>query len=132
MIVAVDTSALAKLLVEEAESATLREHLAQRDAAGDTIAISTIAVTELRRLAIRLDIEPDHVEPVLRPFRVIRLTEGILQLAGRLAHRHLGTLDAIHIATALSIEAQALITFDTRQTDAARLEGLAVEAPGVA
>lgn len=46
--------------------------------------ISTLALVELRRLAIRLGLEPERVEPVVRPFRVLRLTEGILQLPGRI------------------------------------------------
>jgi predicted nucleic acid-binding protein len=130
MIVAVDTSALAKLLVEEAESASLRQHLTGRADAGDEFAISTIATTELRRLAIRLGIDAARIEPVLRPFRTVRLTEAMLQLAGRLSHPHLGALDAIHIATALSIEATALISYDSRQCGAAQLEGLNADSPG--
>jgi predicted nucleic acid-binding protein len=130
MIVAVDTSALAKLLVDEAESGPLRQHLAHSAAAGDQFAISTIAVTELRRLAIRLGVDGAHVEPVLRPFRIVRLTEAMLQLAGRFPHPNLGTLGAIHVASALSIEAAALISYDGRQSDAAGVEGLNVDSPG--
>ena len=91
MIIAVDRSALGKLLIEEGESA------------GST--------------------------QLSAPFRVVRLTEGMLQLAGRLPHRNLGTLDATHIATALSIEAEMIITFDARQGEAARHEGLQVATP---
>lgn len=130
MIVAVDTSALAKLLVDEAESSSLRQHLARGADSGNRFAISTIAVTELRRLAIRLGIDVTHAEPVLRPFRTVRLTEAMLQLAGRLPHPHLGTLDAIHIATAVVIEAGSLISYDSRQSDAAKMEGLNVDSPG--
>lgn len=129
MIVAVDTSALAKILVQEEESAALRQWLAEGSTRNDEYVLSTIALTELRRLAIRLDIDADRVEPVLRPFRIVRLSESILQLSGRLPDRHLGTLDAIHIATALSIEATTLVSYDDRQTDAAAREGLHVVAP---
>lgn len=129
MIVAVDTSALGKLMVEETESGAVRDFLASRQRSGDEFAISTIAVTELRRLSIRADIDPENVERILRPFRVIGLTEGTLQLAGRLPYRQLGTLDAIHIAAALTIGAAALLTFDARQADAAALEGLTIECP---
>jgi uncharacterized protein len=125
----VDTSALGKLLVDEAESGALREDLRSRSDAGEEFAISSIAVTELRRLAIRLDVEPAATDPVLAPFRVIRLTEGILQLAGRIPTRHLGTLDAIHIATALTIEATGILTYDARQSAAARAEALEVLTP---
>ena len=129
MIVAVDTSALAKLLVEEDGSEGVRAFLLERSRAGDEFVISTVAVTELRRLAIRLEIEPAAVEPLVRPFHLLRLTEGILQLAGRFPMPLLGTLDAIHIATALAAEAGGLLTYDRRQRSAAEAEGLVAVTP---
>ncbi len=124
-----DTSALAKLLVEEPESSELRRDLSSRAKAGAEFAISTLAVVELRRLAIRLGVDPARVSPVIEPFRVLILTEGIIQLAGRLPYRHLGTLDALHLATALAAAADTMVTYDLRQADAARAEGLAVVQP---
>lgn len=123
-------SALAKLLVEERESPDLRTELSSRSNSGEEFAISTLAVIELRRLAIRFGIEPERVEPVVGPFRVLRLTEGILQLAGRIPYRQLGTLDAVHVATALVAEAQTVLTYDDFQAEAARAEGLRVIQPG--
>jgi len=124
-----DTSALAKLMVEENESEALRAELATSSASGTEYAISTIATVELRRLAIRLAIGTDRIETVLGPFHVLRLTEGILALAGRIALPQLGTLDAIHVATALAAEAHCVLTYDTRQAEAATLEGLRVLSP---
>lgn len=129
MIVALDTSCLGKLLIEEDESDSLRHHLAKRSGTGDTFCISSLAVTELRRLAIHLNVQVDRVHAVTDPFTVTRLTEAVLQLASHLPHRYLRTLDAIHIANALTIEAGALVTYDARQAEAARLEGLRVEHP---
>lgn len=129
MIIAVDTSALAKLLVEEAESPRLRDELALGSAGGAEYAISTIAAVELRRLATRLGLDHDGVEPVIGRFHIVRLSEAVLQLAARLPHRHLDTLDAIHIATALAVEAEALVSYDVRRSEAAELEGLRVIAP---
>lgn len=124
-----DTSALAKLLVQEPGSDALRAHLASDGEAGAQFAVSTVATVELRRLAIRLGLEAARVEPVLRPFHVLRLTEGILALAGRLSFPHLGTLDAIHVATALTAEADTLLTYDSRQAEAAAVEGLTILSP---
>lgn len=125
-----DTSALAKLLVEETESPALRTALAGEAAAGQIFAISRVALIELRRLGIRLNLPIENVEAVLRPFRVLRLSEAMMQLAARLPHPHLGTLDALHVATALAAEASGLITYDARQGEAADAEGLAVARPG--
>lgn len=129
MIVVLDTSALAKLLLAEPESSALRESFHRPEYVGTEWAVSTLAVTELRRLTIRLDLDPALIEPVVKPFRVVLLTQSMLELAGRLRHPHLGTLDAIHIATALSIAAAALTTYDERQADAASREGLRTLTP---
>lgn len=130
MIAVVDTSALAKLLIEESESPELRTYLADDGVGVDEWVISTIAVTELRRLAVRVGVDPVAVERVIRPFRMVQLTDGMLYLAGRLPHRHLGTLDAIHIASALSIGAAVFVSFGARQITVTELEGLSVVAPG--
>ena len=53
-----------------------------------------------------------------------------MQLAARLPYRHLGTLDVLHIATALAAEAHELMTYDARQHEAAEAEGLSVSHPG--
>ncbi len=127
----VDTSALAKLLVEEDESTSLRSMLAAAATNGETFVISTLAVTELRRLAIRLAIDPERTDPVVRPFHVLRLTEAVLQLAGRLPYRHLGTLDALHLATAIAAEARGVVTYDHRQAEAVRGEGLQALRPSL-
>ncbi len=129
MIVALDTSSVGKLLLDEDESDALRRHLADRSGTSDTFCISSLVVAELRRLAIRLDIPLDRVHAVAQAFTTVRLTEAVLQLAGHLPYRHLRTLDSIHIASALTVEAGALITYDARQADAARLEGLRVDDP---
>ncbi len=129
MIVAPDTSALGKLLLEEDESGALRDRLAARSGAGDTFCTSTLAVAELRRLALRLGVAQDRVQAVVQPFTVVRLTEAVLHLAGHLPHPHLRTLDAIHTASAVSVEAGALVTYDSRQAEAAQLEGLRIDDP---
>lgn len=130
MIVVLDTSALGKLLIEEPESESLRAFLAEQPAPSRTFVISSLAVTELRRMALRLRIDQSLTEQVLRPFHTVRVSEAVLQIAGRLPQLNLRTLDAIHIATALAIEAQLFITFGARQFAAATAEGLVVESPG--
>ena len=67
-----DTSALAKLLVEEIESAALEE-LLTTDYRPQDLAISVLTVTELRRFGIRLDLEVSQVDTLLRQFAVLRL-----------------------------------------------------------
>lgn len=130
MIVLLDTSALAKLLVEEAESPSLRTYLTKGSKQGDRYSVSTLAVAELRRAVIRLGIDPLQCGPVVERFTVVRLTEGMIHQAGTFPHPHLRTLDAMHLATAVAIEAGAIVTYDERQGTAARHEGLDWHRPG--
>lgn len=44
---------------------------------------------------------------------------------------YLRTLDALHLEAAIRLDADAILTYDRRLGDAARLMGLEVVAPGV-
>ena len=129
MIALVDTSALAKLLVLEAETDQLGERLTEL-APSTRMVISTVAGTELRRLTIRLGGPVDKAVEVADRFDAVRLTEPILHQAGSFPQRHLGTLDAIHLATAVATGADVLLTYDARLAEAALQEGFRVESPG--
>jgi hypothetical protein len=67
----------------------------------------------------------------LRRVDLIAIDDRILDVAGTLEPEVLRTLDAIHIATALAIgdDLEAIVTYDVRMIDAARLMGLATAAP---
>jgi predicted nucleic acid-binding protein len=123
----VDTSALAKLVAVEPESAALKAYL--HDATGTHFVISTLAVVELRRFGISVGLRPALPMAAAERFDVLALTEPMLHLAGTFPQPSLGTLDAIHLATAVVAGAGALVTYDLRLAEAAALEGLTVEAP---
>ena len=55
----------------------------------------------------------------------------MFDLAGRLLPVELRSLDALHLAAALSIgrDLQAIVTYDKRMADAARKSGIPVESP---
>ena len=59
------------------------------------------------------------------------ITETLLDMAGRLGPPAVRTLDAIHLATALSMGAtlRALVTYDRRMIEAAEHLGLPVASP---
>lgn len=76
---------------------------------------------------------PNLMASLLRDHDEIRLTDAIRDAAANVP----GTvrcLDAIHIASAehLGSELTALITYDVRMAEAARLSGLPVAMPGTA
>ncbi len=63
---------------------------------------------------------------------VIRLDDDLYDLAADLEPTTLRSLDAIHLASALSLgqELAGLATYDRRMTEAAEAVGIQTEAPG--
>lgn len=124
-----DTSAGAKLLVEEAESAALATYLDERDV---SLVACALFETELRRLAVRHDLDQQAVTAVLDNVALYELPPSLYREAGLLPGRHLRTLDALHLAAAIRLGVDAVVSYDERLGQAARAWGFAVVAPGVA
>lgn len=126
----VDTSALAKLLLPEPESQALEQTIL--DCSG--LVSSWLTAAELRRAAGRTG-KPSavaHVDETLNAVVLIEMTPALLEAAGEVQPAELRTLDAIHLATALSMGEPGLefITYDDRLAMAARAAGLRVLSPG--
>ena len=115
-----------KLLVAEAESDALITELARPDR---TLVASWLLHTELHCAAGRnpQDIDLDAVTEVLDLTALIDITRGDLLSAG--THAPLRSNDAIHLATALRIGADEVITYDNELALAARRAGLRTLAP---
>ena len=124
-----DASAFVKLVVEETETAAVRAFLANR---GVRRVSSALLRTESLR-AVR-DLGPDALATVregLRRVDLIGIDDRILDAAGTLEPQVLRTLDAIHLATAMAVgdDLEAIVTYDERMVDAARLMGLSTATP---
>ncbi|WP_169077852.1 type II toxin-antitoxin system VapC family toxin [Microcella alkalica] len=123
-----DTSAAAKVLVDEAESEALTAYL--DDVRSNTeIVSSALLETELRRLAGRLGLDQSAVSDLLTRIDLIDPSRSIFHEAGVLPGPTLRSLDALHLATALRIEADVVVAYDLRLLDAARDLGLAIDSP---
>ncbi|GGS50395.1 MULTISPECIES: type II toxin-antitoxin system VapC family toxin [Actinokineospora] len=127
-----DTSALAKLFVAEQESPDLRHWLTGRPE--PRLVSSALLGVELIRLLGRTN--PSAV-PVAERFLVkkvdlVEITPPVLADATTLPPPRLGTLDAIHLATAMDVadSVDCMVTYDKVLADAARLAGMAVSSPG--
>jgi uncharacterized protein len=125
----VESSAAAKLLVEEPESAALAARLDAWVAEGWAITSSLVLETELRRLAQRLQLEQERVSDLLDRFDLIEPDGRTYRTAGLLPGERVRSLDALHVAAALQGGCERLVTYDARQADAARAAGLRIEAP---
>lgn len=129
-----DASALVKLIRDEPESGPLRAFIADAD-----LVSSELILTEIPR-AVRRAVDHDRELPAELLFeRAFALLEAIalrpvdrplLAAAGALDEPALGTLDAIHVASALDLHPiDAFLTYDERKAAAARLAGLRTMAP---
>lgn len=122
----VETSAAAKLIIDENESAGLAAWLS-RD---DLVVQGTFLVeTELRRLAHRENVAQERVAELLDRYTLFELSSSLLREAGLLVGKALRPLDAIHLAAALRLGVDVLVTYDERLAEAAVAYGLRTLAP---
>jgi predicted nucleic acid-binding protein len=127
-----DTSAAMKLLVDEAESEALIMYLqspAER-AEERVLVASWLLHTELHCAANRHpdEIVLDSVAMVLDVVTLIDLTRGDLLTAGTLPGK-LRLNDAMHLAVALRIGAEEMLSYDAQLAEAAAAAGLRVTQP---
>jgi predicted nucleic acid-binding protein len=124
-----DTSAMAKLVVNESETIALRKWLAAR--ADTAMVTNTVGVVELQRLSARVSQEASAAA-VLLLGRIghLYLTVAAVALAAQLPPPELRTLDALHVASAAGLTGlDALVSYDQRTLAAARGYGLPVASP---
>jgi predicted nucleic acid-binding protein len=129
VILYVETSAAAKLIIEEPESSRLAAHLDRAVDQDDGLLSSMLLETELRRLAVRTGVAQSVVTRLLEHFDLLEIDRSLYREAGLLPGPHLRSLDAIHVAAALRANADAMVTYDLRQADAADSVGLSVQTP---
>ena len=122
-----DSSALVKLIAIEAETAALRQELRR----WPDRASSLLATVEVTRTARRLGGQaPAVAVGVLAGLRLLAI-DPIVPTAAQIGGTTLRSLDAIHLATAISIAHQigALITYDQRMINEGKSIGLPVLSP---
>jgi uncharacterized protein len=121
-----DTSAIAKLAVAEDESDALAAALIDARAR----VTSRVGLVEFRRLCYRSDVAAERAASVVSALVTVELDEQIERLAATL-DVGLRTLDAIHLASALSLgeELSAFVCYDARLSAAAGAAGLPAIAP---
>jgi predicted nucleic acid-binding protein len=124
-----DTSALVKLVVSEAETAALRAWMGEAER---TPVSCDLARTELLRAVRRA--APDRVvqaRAVLDSITLIEVTTSVFEEAGRLDPTVVRSIDAVHLAAALSLgdDLDGIVTYDERFAEAAQSNGVPVTSP---
>jgi len=123
----VDASALVKLVHAEPFSAPFYRWWLEAEG----IVTSRIGTIEMARAVQRRPHDAEALGLVLRRLTVLELDEAIARVAAAIEPPGIRTLDAIHLATGLSLlpELDAFVTYDDRLADAARAVGLPVVRP---
>lgn len=124
-----DASAAGKLLVDEPESDAVARHLDHVIERSDVVS-SALLETELRRLAVREELSQEAVSLLLERLDIVEPSRSLFHEAGLLPGAGLRSLDALHLATALRVEADEVVTFDARMLAAAAELGLSAVSPG--
>ncbi len=125
-----DPSALVKLVFDEAESVALAEWLTVR---ADVPKVSSdLSIIELLRTCRRVDegaVESANL--LLGGIDLLPMDRAIVEKAATLVPTDLRSLDAIHLASALSVKANltALVAYDVRLCSAAVEAGIEVVSP---
>ncbi|MGH9026105.1 MAG: type II toxin-antitoxin system VapC family toxin [Acidimicrobiia bacterium] len=123
-----DSSALVKLVIAEPESGALHGFLAARPER----ASSALAKTELiRAVAPHGRAGVERARAALLDLFLIEVDEDVLEEAAELKPMSMRSLDAVHLASALSLGGalHIVVTYDEPMVGAAEAAGLSVESP---
>ncbi len=128
-----DSSALVKIVLPEAESQALVSFLP----AWPHRVSSALARVEVLRAVARasmaesMDDTLRDAEQLLAHVSLLAMSDTLLAAAAALKPVTLRTLDAIHLATALSLgpDVAGFVTYDGRLAEAAQASGLTIYAP---
>lgn len=122
-----DSSALVKLVVVERESRALRRFLRDHPRR----ASCALARAEVPRAVARHGADAlARSKGLLARIHLLRIDDALLDAAATLGPSPLRTLDAIHLAAAMSLGGETLVlTYDARMVEAARALEMETAAP---
>jgi predicted nucleic acid-binding protein len=123
-----DSSAFVKLVVHEPETPALRRYLRSREARASAALLRTEGIRAVWRGAPRL---LPAARRALRGFYIVDVDRALYDAAARLAPAEMRSLDAIHLAAALSLgdDLAEVVSYDQRQLAAAVAQGLSIASP---
>jgi uncharacterized protein len=129
-LVYLDSSAIVKLIVPEPESSALFHWLATRPERISSGVARVEVIRALRRSGL-FRISRRRAIAVLERIALLPIDLPILETAAELEPSDLRSLDAIHLATAMSLGADlaGVVTYDERLAGAARAGRIEVWAP---
>lgn len=131
-----DSSALVKLVRVEPETDALRVFLADADLLSSELALTEVPRAIRRAAALDRSIATaplmTRAGDVLDAVALLPVDRPLLAAAGALEGPVLRALDAIHLVAAIDLSPiDAFVSYDERQSAAARLAGLRTVQPGI-
>ena len=126
MIVYLDASVAVATIKQEAGSAEVSEQLDSLTDDTHLIVSGRLLETEMRRTAKRLGISMAAVDSTLEALAIVEHERTDFHRAGTFDSDNLGSLDALHLATALRVQADVMLTRDRSLASACETEGLAL------
>jgi predicted nucleic acid-binding protein len=125
----IDSSAVVKTVIEEAESSALATWLQDKD---HLATCELVQVEAVRAVRISDPAAVARARRVIGTLTLIRLDDDLYERAADLDPPFLRSLDAIHLAAALSIggDLAGIVTYDHHMAERARALDFRVEAPG--
>lgn len=131
-----DSSALVKLVRAEPETDALRAFLANADLLSSELALTEVPRAIHRAAAFDRSLAPEplltRAGEVLDAVALLPADRPLLAAAGALEEPVLRALDAIHLVAAIDLSPiDAFVSYDERQSAAARLAGLRTVQPGI-
>lgn len=129
-LVYLDSSALVKLVLPEPETSALEEAMRE----WPQVVSSVLARVEVPRAVARAgggSVGRRRGAAVIARVGLIRVDDQVLDIAATLRPAELRSLDALHVATALSLgdDLDVLVAYDRRLEDAARAARIGVRSP---
>jgi uncharacterized protein len=130
-----DSSALLKRSFQELESGALEEHLVGRVTDGHTLVSSALTWIEVNRAirARREELEPrvwiQFERTAMSGIDELPLDATTMSLARRIGSPSLRSLDAIHVAAAVTADVIEMVTYDHRLAEVANEMGIETVRP---
>jgi predicted nucleic acid-binding protein len=129
-VIYIDTSALVKLLFDERESLALSNWLTSRP--DTSMVTSDLSTVELLRTCQRIDDDVlDDARRLLAGIDLLPIDREVVEQAAVVTPRELRSLDAVHLASALSLQSDLteFVAYESRLCSAAAAAGLLVVSP---
>lgn len=136
MIIYLDSSALLKRVLDEEGTARLRDQLTTWDDSGETFVTSQLADIEVARsLRSRIDVDVESrdfavaLDQVMDGVSRYPVDGQVVSASQIIGPPLLRSLDAIHLATAVLLRVDRLVTYDQRMLGIAGALGIVTEQP---